>query len=183
MHSSHNEAARVDETVTVPAGVASLSFDIATSTVNASQTVTLTATYAGVSQRATLTVTPPPLVASFTVTSPRDGADACVIIEAGTALDCRLNASASTGFVNRYLWTYTMGTDTLTHATPDPISSFDITGGCDYFDTASQSRDSSGNRYLEMNLSLQLQDASGARGDATRRVIRVYPDARCGYDF
>lgn len=184
MHSSHNDVARAPETVTVPAGATSVSFDITTATVTTRQSVTFTATYSGTNDRATLTVTPPPLVGTFTVTSPTQGADSCRIIEAGASLDCRMQATVVSGFASRYVWTYTLGTDTATHTTADASTTPDLgTAACDFFDTASQGRDANGQRYLEMVMTLRLQDQAGVNGDATLKHIRVYPDSRCGYDF
>jgi len=60
MLSSSNGAASVPSTVTVPAGAASATFPVNTTAVAASTAVTISASYAGVTQTATLIVTPPP---------------------------------------------------------------------------------------------------------------------------
>ena len=184
LQSSEFRIAVVPAQITVAAGSTQRTFDVTTSTVTSSSAVTLTARYAGVSKDTTLTVTPPPLTPTFTVTSSSRGADACVIIEDGTELDCLFNATGSGGFIRRYLWTYVIGSNTLTHSTLDAESRPDVSSGCTVFQGASKGRDSAGNQYLEMNLSLQLEDAQGNRSsNIARRVIKVYPDARCGYDF
>ncbi|MCC7174526.1 MAG: hypothetical protein IT159_04955 [Bryobacterales bacterium] len=56
----NNSAALTPPTVTVPAGQTSTNFTITTSPVPSAQSLTLTATYAGASRTADLTVNPPP---------------------------------------------------------------------------------------------------------------------------
>ena len=62
--------------------------------------VNLAATYLGVIERATVTVTAPPLIPRFTVVSESQGGDACAIIDALGALDCILDGTSSTGFAS-----------------------------------------------------------------------------------
>lgn len=61
LSSSNTAVAGVPATVTVPAGSTSASFSVATNTVSAVSTVTISATFAGVTKSAALTVNPPPL--------------------------------------------------------------------------------------------------------------------------
>jgi hypothetical protein len=65
---SSSPAAVVPAAVTVPAGSTSQPFDIVTANVPPTTTATITATYAGVSQSATLTVVALPAIASFSCT-------------------------------------------------------------------------------------------------------------------
>jgi len=65
---SSSSAAIVPATVTVPGGSTSQPFDIVTANVPPTTTVTITATYAGVSQSTTLTVVALPSIATFACT-------------------------------------------------------------------------------------------------------------------
>ena len=65
--SSSSPAARPPTTVTVPAGVESVSFTVPTSTVSADTPVTITATWRGASVQATTTLTPQPPPTSITL--------------------------------------------------------------------------------------------------------------------
>ena len=65
--SSNSPAVSVPATMTVPAGVWSASVPLTTTAVTATTVATITATYNGVSQQATVTVTPPRPPASVTI--------------------------------------------------------------------------------------------------------------------
>ena len=84
-------------------------FPVDTSTVPPRGDVTIQATYLGVTKTFVLTVRAPALVARFTVSSASRGSNACEIINAGGAVDCRLDATSSGGFISRYIWTLTVG--------------------------------------------------------------------------
>jgi hypothetical protein len=71
--SSNNAAATVPGSVTVAAGSTSATFAVSTSAVTANTTVTITGTL-GVTQSASLTVTPPPAPAAPTLVSPANAA-------------------------------------------------------------------------------------------------------------
>jgi len=67
---SSGNSASVPTSVTIPAGLASVTFIVATSSVTSSQTVTVTATYNGASQTASLTINPVPVSLSSLSLSP-----------------------------------------------------------------------------------------------------------------
>jgi hypothetical protein len=182
--SDNPTAARVPASVTVPAGSRSTTFIVDTATVVASTTVRITASYGGTSMTATLTVTPPPLTASFVVRSRSRGAGACVVVSDGQELDCVLDGSASQGFISAYLWTYTMGSMTLRHTAnaPNAISSPQVSG-CDLYQQGTGGDDPNGDRYLKMEVTLQVRDGSGVLTNVVRQQVKVYPNKQCGFSY
>lgn len=183
MTSSHPTIARVPSTVTVPAGSRSVSFLIDTSTVVASTPVTITASFAGFSMATTLTVTPPPLSAAFVVRSPTRGAGACVMEENTQEFDCLLDGSASQGFVDAWIWTYTVGTSTLGHTSKDAGSHPQISTKCTFLNTGRGGDGPNGDRFLNMEITLQVQDRAGTRTDIIRQPVRLYPNRQCGFSY
>jgi hypothetical protein len=176
-------AARVPSTVTVAAGSRSATFLVDTSTVLASTTVTIVASYAGNSMAATLTVTPPPVSASFVVRSQTRGAGACVIEQDAADFDCLLDGSSSTGFVGSWIWTYTMGTTTLGHTSSDAGSHMQISTKCAFLNTATGGDGPNGERYLNMVVALQVQDRGGVRSGPVQQNVKVYPNHNCGFSY
>ena len=90
--------------MSVVGGQSSATFTIGTSTVGAASPVTITANFGGAARSATLTVTPVTLEAAFSVTSPTKGNDACLYGPGRDEADCVLDASASRGTIDRYIW-------------------------------------------------------------------------------
>ncbi len=108
--SGNTDAAKVPASVTVPAGSTTATFTVDTSTVPTHAQVTIQASYLGVTKTFVLTVRAPALgAARFTVISASRGNNACEIVNASGAVDCRLDASATGGFVARYIWVLTVG--------------------------------------------------------------------------
>src|SRR5690606_19360078 len=89
--------------IIIAGGQTSGTASFTTGHVTTNRSVTITASYLGVSQLATLQITPL-MNAIFSVVSPARGADACQLGSGGVA-DCELNGSASTTDVVRWLWT------------------------------------------------------------------------------
>jgi hypothetical protein len=172
--------ARVPASVTVAAGSRSVTFLVETSTVRASITVRLTATYGGTSMTTSVTVTPPPLVASFVVRSRGRGPGSCVADEQSQELDCVFDGSASQGFVSNYLWTYTVGATTArqTAGAPNAIISPQGTG-CPLY----QQGTGGDGPYLRMEATLQVRDAFGVASDVVRQQVRLYPNRQCGFSY
>lgn len=171
---------RAPASVTVAAGSRSVTFLIETSTVRTPTTVRLTATYGGTSMTATVTVTPPPLVASFVVRSRTRGPGSCVADEQSQEADCVFDGSASQGFINNYLWTYTVGATTVrqTSAAPNAIVSPQGTG-CPLYQQGTGGE----GPYLRMEVTLQVRDALGVVGDVVRQQVRLYPNRQCGFSY
>ena len=182
--SSDSTVVKVPQTVTVPAGSRTVTFLVDTSTVPASRTVTLTASYAGSTMATTVTVVPPSLVASFVVRSRTRGAGACAVDPQTQELDCVLDGSASQGFVSAYLWTYTMGSTTLRQTAPAPNAVSSPQGtGCALYQQGTGGDDPNGDRYLKMEVTLQVRDGSSILSDIVRQQVKVYPDRQCGFSY
>jgi hypothetical protein len=183
MTSSNATVARVPATVTVAAGSRSTTFLIDTSTVVAATPVTITASYAGSTMASTLTVVPPTLSASFVVRSPVKGGGACVMEENTQELDCLLDGSASQGFIDAWIWTYTVGTSTLGHTSKDPGSRPQISTKCTFLNTATGGDGPNGDRFLNMEVTLLVQDRAGVRTGIVRQAVRLYPNKQCGFSY
>jgi len=181
--SSNPGVAKVPATVTVAAGSRTAAFLVDTASVPVATSVTITASYSGISMSSNLTVTSTPLAASFSVNSPEYGADGCGLQESLSQLDCILDGSSSSGNIVAWIWTYTAGTATLGHTSNDAGTRPQISTKCAFFNTASGGDDPDGSKYLKMEVSLQVEDRSGARSGIARRQVRVYPNKRCGFSY
>ncbi len=180
---SDSTVARVPATVTVAAGSRSVTFLVDTSTVVAAATVTITASYAGTTMASTLTVMPPTLSAAFVVRSPLKGLGACVMEENTQDFDCLLDGSASQGFVDSWIWTYTVGTSTLGHTSRDAGSHPQISTKCAFLNTGTGGDGPNGDRFLNMEVTLQVQDRAGVRTGVVRQAVRLYPNRQCGFSY
>ena len=178
LESSNVDAARVPSSVTVPAGATTATFAIATPTVATRVNVTITASYAGVERTATLTVTLPTPRASFTVTSPTRGADACVLINGGRELDCRLDGRGSSGVIVRWSWVLTVVERILTQRTDGVLAEIDTE--CRLVAGANSSGDGD-QRYVNMTISLEVMDRDGTQSSPTTRTVRLYTNSNCGF--
>lgn len=183
MTTSDSTIARVPATVTVAAGSRSVTFPVDTSTVLAAATVTITASYAGNTMASTLTVMPPTLSASFVVRSPLKGLGACVIEESTQDFDCLLDGSASQGFVDSWIWTYTVGTSTLGHTSRDAGSHPQISTKCAFLNTGTGGDGPNGDRFVNMEVTLQVQDRAGVRTGVVRQAVKLYPNKQCGFTY
>jgi hypothetical protein len=182
--SDNPTVAKVPATVTVAAGSRSVVFVVDTATVVASTPVRITASYAGTSMTATVTVVPPALSASFVVRSRTRGAGACVADEQSQELDCVLDGSASQGFVSAYLWTYTMGAMTQRQTANAPNAIISPQGsGCAMYQQATGGDGPNGDHYLRMEVTLQVRDGSGVLSEVVRQQVRVYPNHQCGFSY
>ena len=120
--SDRDYARPASSTVTVPAGSTSATFRIETTTVGDSRDIQITARYQNVAINQILRVTIPPPVARFTITGTARGENKCTLNNNDGDNDCRVDASASSGVPKFYIYTYTIGsstvTDVLTYAVP-----------------------------------------------------------------
>lgn len=183
MSSSNPSIVKVPATVTVAPGSRSVTFLLDTATVLSATTVTLTATYGGTSMATTITVTSHPLSAAFVVRSRMRGVGACVVEENTQELDCLLDGSASQGFVDAWIWTYTAGTSTLSHTSKDAGSGPQIATKCAFLNTATGGDGPNGDRFLNMDVSLQVQDRAGTRSAIVRQPVKLYPNRQCGFSY
>ena len=183
LQSSNALVAQVPATVSVVGGQSSATFTITTSTVGASSPVTITANFGGAARSATLTVTPVALEAAFSVTSPTRGHDACLYGPGTDEADCVLDASASRGTIDRYIWTYWTGGMVIGHSTPQARSALQLDTECRFFENARGGDDASGNRYIQMTVELVLQDRNNVRTSPVRRAVRLYPNRLCNFSY
>ena len=175
---------KVPASVTVAAGSRSAVFMVDTATVVVATTARITATYNGTAMSATLTVTPPGLVASFVVRSRSRGTGACVADENSQLLDCVFDGSASQGFISTYLWTYTMGSRTQQQTSSPPNAAVSPQGtGCDLYQQGTGGDGPNGDRYLKMEATLQVRDSAGVVSDVVRQQVKVYPNHQCGFSY
>jgi hypothetical protein len=165
----------------VPAGSTTANFNIDTTTVAESQDIQITARYQNVAINQILRVTIFPPVARFTVTGAARGENTCTIENSSADLDCRTDASTSSGLPRYYIWTYTIGSTVDTDTTLDPHADVFIRDQCDLFKDRTTATDSNGDRYLNMDIGLVLEDREATRSSKTTRTVRVYTNGFCGY--
>ncbi len=168
-------------TVTVAAGATSATFIIGATTVGESQDIQITARYLNVAINVILRVTIFPPVARFTVSGPGKGDNNCVIENSSADLDCRTDGSTSGGLPRYYIWTYNIGSTVNTDTTLDPHADVFIRDQCDFFKDRSPSTDSNGDKYLNMDIGLVIEDREGTRSSKATRTVKVYTAGYCGY--
>jgi hypothetical protein len=179
---SNSAAAVVPASVTVAAGATTATFAVNTSAVTDARSATITATFNGVNQTATLGVTPVPLIASFTVTSASRGANACAIIDNGNVLDCTFDGSASSGSPSRWVWTYFVGANQGSNNSSDARTRPDA--GCNFLRNQNPTTDGAGVQFIQMEVRLKVQDARGIESPEVRNLnVRMFPNLLCGYGF
>jgi hypothetical protein len=178
IESTNPDIAKVPATVTIPAGSTTGTFRVDTATVATRTTARLTATYAGVARTADITVTLPTPRASFTVVSPTRGNDACLLIEQGMQLDCRLDARGSEGILVRWMWVFTAVERFLANKTEPTFVEID-TGGCKFINGVTTSSDDQG-KYADMTILLEVQDKDGSTSAPTTKRVKVYTNDYCG---
>jgi len=141
------------------------------------------ASYGGLTMRATLTVTGPPLVPVFTVRSALKGNGACVFGPTTEDADCQLDGTGSKGFIDLWVWSYTIGNNRLTHTSREAQSRLKLATKCAFFEGGRGGDDPDGGRYVQMNIELQVQDRAGTRSGVTSQPVRFYPNHLCGFSY
>jgi hypothetical protein len=125
-----------------------------------------------------VTIFPP--IARFTVSGLARGTDKCVITDGNGSLDCRTDASTSGGFPRFYRWSYNIGSTTNTDVKTDAMADVEIKDQCDFFKSRTLA-DDNGDKYLNMDISLVIEDREGTQSPKTTRTVRVYVNGMCGY--
>jgi len=177
--SDRDTARPASSSVTVPSESTTATFRIESTTVALSTDVQITARYQNVAINQILRVTIPPPVARFTITGSNRGDDKCTLTGGGDN-DCRVDASASGGVPRFYVYTYQIGSSTVTDGKTDRVGDVDIPTGCDFFKDHS-TNDDSGDKYLNVDVSLQIEDREGAKSSVTKKTVRFYTAGNCGY--
>jgi len=183
LQSSNTNVAKVPASVTVTGGSRTATFAIDTSTVQSPTTVTITASFSGTSMSANLTVTAGTVGAGFVVRSASRGTGACVVEPDAVDFDCVLDGSQSSGPVAAWIWTYTMGTNTLGHTSSTANSHPQIATKCAFLGTATGGDGPNGERYLNMSVTLQVRDFSGNVSSTVQQAVKVYPNKECGFSY
>ena len=174
LQSGNPDIAKVPSTVTVPGGSTTANFSVDTSTVPVERQVTIQATYDNVTKSFVLTARSPALVARFNVSSGSRGSNACEITNGRGAVDCRLDASASGGFIGRYLWTLTVGT----HDSSFPSDSAVYTPSTDCSHLTGGTLD---NGTITMSVRLQVEDRAGNTSTTNPVGVTLHTRGFCGY--
>ena len=183
LSSSNTTVAKVPSSVTVAGGSRTAAFSIDTSTVQGPTAVVITASYNGASMSATLTITQGTVNAGFVVRSTSRGTGACVVEPDAVDFDCVLDGSQSSGPVSAWIWTYTMGTNTLGHTSNAANSHPQIATKCAFLSTATGGDGPNGERYLNMTVTLQVRDFSGNPSNTVQQAVKVYPNRQCGFSY
>jgi len=183
LSSSNTTVAKVPSSVTVAGGARTAAFSIDTSTVQGPTAVVITASYNGASMSATLTITQGTVNAGFVVRSTSRGTGACVVEPDAVDFDCVLDGSQSSGPVSAWIWTYTMGTNTLGHTSNAANSHPQIATKCAFLSTATGGDGPNGERYLNMTVTLQVRDFSGNPSNTVQQAVKVYPNRQCGFSY
>ncbi|HWN85907.1 MAG TPA: hypothetical protein VNN99_12170 [Vicinamibacterales bacterium] len=172
LETSNPEIAKVSASVTVPAGATTATFSVDTATVPSTGDVTIHATYLGESRAFVLTVRAPALAARFTVSSASRGSGACQISNAAGAVDCRLDATSSGGFVSRYIWL--LGAQELSFPTDQAVSTPPT--DCSHI--------SGGNvdgGAMSWSVRLRVEDRDGKSSTSDPQSVNLYHQGFCGY--
>ena len=177
LESSNPDAAKVPANVTVAGGETTNAFPVDTSTVRSTTAVTITARYAGVTVSTVLTVLPPSLGASFVLTSPSKGDDACSIINAAGAVDCVFDARASSGLISEYRWSFGIASREFTVSSPDHNPVFTPTTDCSLLSGANLSP----NGTVPMIALLRVVDRDGTVSNPVQKSFELTTNGRCGY--
>ena len=125
----------------------------------------------------------PPPVARFTITGNK-GENACTISSGGEldtpSVPCRSDATASSGNLLLWRYTYTLGSSTDTFVATDKIVGVEPPSGCSFLSGRSTSSDDNGT-YIQMQVDLVVEDRDGVRSSAASKSIKVYTNGTCGY--
>ena len=91
---------------------------------------------------------------------------------------------ASSVPIASFLWTYTMGSTTLRHTAQasNPISS-PQGESCSFYQQGTGGDAPNGDRYLNMTVTLQLQDQNNNRSAIVQQGVQVYPNRQCGFSY
>jgi hypothetical protein len=183
LSSSNSSAAKVPATVMVASGAVDARFIVEAATVGVSTPVTISASYAGVTRSASLTIRPPVVSAAFTVTSPTRGRGACVLGPSTGAADCVLDGSTSEGPVAQWVWSYRTAGSPIGHSATEANSTMNLATRCRFFDEGRGGTDQNGDRYVQMEIEMYVMDREGTRSASVRQPVRMYPNRLCGFSY
>jgi hypothetical protein len=177
---NNDAAAPRTSSITIPEGSTTGTFNVDAHTVATSVDVQITARYGNIAAlNSILRVAIFPPVARFTVTGTAKGADVCTIQNGNGDLDCRTDATASGGVPLYYNYTYSIsGGSSVLDVKTDPMGDVE-TGGCNFLQSHSTNTDDSGDKYFNMDITLQIQDREGTLSSKSNRSVKVYTNGFC----
>jgi hypothetical protein len=140
----------------------------------------MTASFQGQSGGMDVTVTPPPLLARFSVkTSNPADSDVCHI-KPDNDVDCYFDGAASGPGATTWVWTWAQGSKQR-GPTSTNSPTFEPNTGCNFFDSKAPQ---AGTGFVQMIVTLRVRDASGRESaDLVNGNVRLFPQNRCGFGF
>ena len=108
--------------------------------------------------------------------------DACSLIEGGDEVDCRFDATRSSGGIDFYVYTLATTSEKITFQTKEAISR-PVTDGCDFVDGADTAIGSDGRKSIVLDVTLEVQDRGGDKSAPVTKRLRLFPNNFCGKDF
>jgi hypothetical protein len=176
---SAGDPVTVPASVTVPAGLASATFTIATRTVSGTISGTISGSYGGASASALLSVTKPTVAtASFGVSGPTES-DTCTLVNGGDTLNCTFNGSTSTapGTIIAWDWSYRVAT-TFAQTTSGPQLTMPSIN-CSLLPLPPLP---AGSLWFTMIVTLKVHDDLGnVSAEVTNGGVRLLPQGACGF--
>ncbi len=166
-------------TVTVASGQSRTTFTVITREVGGNMTGRITATYAGTSLSAALTVTVPPTPrASFGVTGPHE-TETCELVNGGQTLDCTFDGTESSAPNPIVAWEWTFGSAKMfTQTTTTPVLSSPAID-CSIAPPPPLPAEQ---LWLPLTVSLRVRDSAGNVSEVmTHTGARLLPRGMCGY--
>src|ERR1044072_10016428 len=100
-----------------------------------------------------------------------------------SVLDWFLDGSSPPGPISSWVWTYTMGTNTLGHTSRDGGSHPVISTKCGFLQTATGGDGPNGEKYLNMTVTLQVETADGVRSNVVQQAVKGDPNHQCGFSY
>jgi hypothetical protein len=104
---------------------------------------------------------------------PDRGEDKCTLIDNNGDNDCRVDASASSGVPRFYIYTYAIGSSTITDGKTDKLGDIDIPNACDFFKDRSTG-DDNGDKYINVDVSRRLKIGKARESSVTKKTVRFY---------
>ena len=77
-----------------------------------------------------------------------------------------------------------MGSMTLRHTAPAGNAVSSPQGDdCSFYQQGTGGDGPNGERFLNMTVTLQVQDSNGTRSAAVQQAVKVYPNKQCGFSY
>ena len=173
LSSSNTDVVRVPANVSIPAGSTSANFTVDVPTVETNTNVTVSGTYSGVTKTGTVTVTPTPVEARFTVISRTRGENVCVVDESDGHMDCEFDARGSFGAIASYSWKLRIGSDNYDKTVTQ--SNVTFSPGCNFLSQG----DDNDEHTVQMTVELQVTGKNGSRSSTVSKKVTLVRNDFC----